>query len=73
MLQKFFSYVPRSGSRVISFKFNDYVAISGIRAGTVVAGNLAVLQFYTAVFLENITADTKHIAYVKRSSISLEA
>jgi len=49
MLQKFFSYVPRSGSRVISFKFNDYVAISGIRAGTVVAGNLAVLQFYTAV------------------------
>lgn len=49
MLQKFFSYVPRSGSRVISFKFNDYVAISRIRAGTVVAGNLVVFKFYTAV------------------------
>jgi len=49
MLQKFFSYIPRSGSRVIAFKFNDYVAISRIRAGTVVAGDVAILEFYTAV------------------------
>lgn len=53
MLQKVFSYVPRSGSRVISFKVNDYVAISRVRAGTVAAGNLAVFKFYTAAPGEN--------------------
>lgn len=53
MLQKFFSYIPRSGSRVITSKHNKYVAISRIQAGTVVAGNLAVLQFYTAAPGEN--------------------
>ena len=53
MLQKLFSYTPRSGSRVIASKANDYVAISRIRAGTVAAGNLVVFKFYTATPGEN--------------------
>lgn len=48
MLTKFYSYIPRSGSRVIASNPTDEVAICAVRSGTIAVGDLGTVTLYAA-------------------------
>jgi len=47
-IQRFFSYCPRSGSRVLAAKPNQFVAIGELEAGTLAVGSILVFSIDAA-------------------------